>query len=219
TLRICDELYYHCQNSSKYIEELKSALRDVGLDLDDKVAGRGRRKTGGVAGAGGTAAGLAATEGILTGCGTHAVASVLGTNLDKLRAITKHGYSYKAYTGSSEVEALFEATVNDVDSIATNMGNIGEGVHIYKTTFAKLAKLNYAIVQRASAKFYELRFDRIKKSFPEVTSLREFLCDSKYLGGVKLEITSMEADPAPQILYEACLHAFETIAPQLDQFR
>ncbi|MBP5281928.1 MAG: DEAD/DEAH box helicase family protein, partial [Lachnospiraceae bacterium] len=27
TLRICEELYYHCQNSSKYIEELKSALR------------------------------------------------------------------------------------------------------------------------------------------------------------------------------------------------
>ena len=33
-LRICEELYYHCQIDSRYIGELNRALREIGLDLE-----------------------------------------------------------------------------------------------------------------------------------------------------------------------------------------
>jgi type III restriction enzyme len=33
-LRICEELYYHCQRDSKYIAELKNALRQIGAECD-----------------------------------------------------------------------------------------------------------------------------------------------------------------------------------------
>jgi len=36
-LRICEELYYHCQNDSRYIGELHNALREIGFDLDKVV--------------------------------------------------------------------------------------------------------------------------------------------------------------------------------------
>ena len=32
-LRICEELYYHCQNDSRYIAELYQALKETGIDL------------------------------------------------------------------------------------------------------------------------------------------------------------------------------------------
>jgi type III restriction enzyme len=33
-LRICETLYYHCQNDSRYIGELRNALKEIGLDMD-----------------------------------------------------------------------------------------------------------------------------------------------------------------------------------------
>jgi len=36
-LRVCEELYYHCQNDSRYIGELHQALRETGIDLDRTV--------------------------------------------------------------------------------------------------------------------------------------------------------------------------------------
>ena len=36
-LRICEELYYHCQNDSRYIGELHNALREIGIDPDKTV--------------------------------------------------------------------------------------------------------------------------------------------------------------------------------------
>lgn len=36
-LRICEELYYHCQNDSRYIFELHQALREIGIDPDTTI--------------------------------------------------------------------------------------------------------------------------------------------------------------------------------------
>ena len=31
-MRVCETLYYHCQNDHRYITELRTALREIGLD-------------------------------------------------------------------------------------------------------------------------------------------------------------------------------------------
>lgn len=36
-LRVCEELYYHCWNEPRYISELHTALREIGIDLDKTV--------------------------------------------------------------------------------------------------------------------------------------------------------------------------------------
>lgn len=36
-LRICEELFYHCQNDSRYVFELHQALREIGIDPDKTV--------------------------------------------------------------------------------------------------------------------------------------------------------------------------------------
>ncbi len=35
-LRVLEQLYYHCQNDSRYISEIKNALQKTGIDLDNK---------------------------------------------------------------------------------------------------------------------------------------------------------------------------------------
>lgn len=36
-LRVCETLYYHCQNDHRYVAELRNALREIGLDTDKIV--------------------------------------------------------------------------------------------------------------------------------------------------------------------------------------
>ena len=36
-LRICETLYYHCWNEPRYISELHTALREIGLDIEGIV--------------------------------------------------------------------------------------------------------------------------------------------------------------------------------------
>lgn len=36
-LRVCETLYYHCQNDHRYVTELRNALREIGLDTDKIV--------------------------------------------------------------------------------------------------------------------------------------------------------------------------------------
>ena len=31
-MRVCEELFYHCQNDHRYVTELKTALKEIGLD-------------------------------------------------------------------------------------------------------------------------------------------------------------------------------------------
>ncbi len=34
---MCEELFYHCWNEPRYISELHTALREIGIDLDSMV--------------------------------------------------------------------------------------------------------------------------------------------------------------------------------------
>lgn len=34
-MRVCETLYYHCWNETRYISELHTALREIGLDLEN----------------------------------------------------------------------------------------------------------------------------------------------------------------------------------------
>jgi type III restriction enzyme len=36
-MRVCETLYYHCQNDHRYVTELRNALREIGLDTDKIV--------------------------------------------------------------------------------------------------------------------------------------------------------------------------------------
>ena len=156
-LRICEELYYHCWNEPRYISELHTALREIGIDLE-------KIKT---------------------------VKYVLKEDF-KQDELYKSGYVFvndRILLDRNEVNGLLPSVKDKVYSIKLFTGDTGEDVvmeennsknvsgvtHTCRTTFKKIAAINYAIVYKALCKFNVFKFNTLKSYFPNLKSTREFV--------------------------------------------
>jgi len=177
-LRVCEQLYYHCQVDSRYVAELKNALKDIGADLDKSVTCDYRLKD-------------SFKRDDLYKSGV----VFLNEQIEKSRksvkgisdAVKSTVVEYKGHTGSSQVVMALGDTVGaeDVRSVKT-----------CECTIAQLAKENYAFVWKPMSKFPVLRFDNLKTYFPNLKSTREFIASKEYIGGISLKISATEISPA-----------------------
>lgn len=196
-LRICEELYYHCWNEPRYISELHTALREIGIDLE-------KIKT---------------------------VKYVLKEDF-KQDELYKSGYVFvndRILLDRNEVNGLLPSVKDKVYSIKLFTGDTGEDVvmeennsknvsgvtHTCRTTFKKIAAINYAIVYKALCKFNVFKFNTLKSYFPNLKSTREFVESGDYLGDIKLEITSKYKSPTMQVYYFACISALKKISESI----
>lgn len=176
-LRICEELYYHCQIDPRYIAELKNALKNIGADIDKSKTCEYKLKE------------LFRRDGLYR-CGYVFVneqveksrKEVFGIP-EKLRAGI---VDYKEATGNSREGVAME----DVASTETFRKTESK---VFK--IAELAAENYAYVWSALCKFPALRFDNLKRYFPNLESSREFITDGHYLGEMQLSITAVAITP------------------------
>ncbi len=74
-----------------------------------------------------------------------------------------------------------------------------------RTTIKDISDINYSIVHRALRRIDVFKFNIIRSYFPNLKSLREFVTDAAYLGGVKTLIESRDENPTPETLFEACM--------------
>ena len=185
-LRICEELYYHCQNDSRYVYELHQALREIGIDPDKTVTRR----------------------------------YVLKDDFKK-DDLYKTGIMFvndRVVKSRSDVIGLLPSVRTKISSVSIATGLSGEDVilddeqsqptnnsstKVYSTTIAKIAELNYAIVNKALAKHPVYKFNSLKSRFPNLKSTREFITSSNYLGDVKIEIRSKYDVPPVLVLNSA----------------
>lgn len=196
-LRICEELYYHCWNEPRYISELHTALREIGIDLE-------KIKT---------------------------VKYVLKEDF-KQDELYKSGYVFvndRILLDRNEVNGLLPSVKDKVYSIKLFTGDTGEDVvmeennsknvsgvtHTCRTTFKKIAAINYAIVYKALCKFNVFKFNTLKSYFPNLKSTREFVESGDYLGDIKLEITSKYKTPTMQVYFYACVSAIKKISESI----
>ena len=190
-LRVCEELYYHCQNDHRYVTELRAALRQIGLDADrvvqqeyvlrdsfraDELYRDGwiflndRKPKGG-----GDVCGLPST-------------------------VRDRVYRYQAATGAWGEDAVME---EDRDPAGAADGGKGaearavrreESLATSHLTIGEIASIQYAAVNKALMKYPVFRFSALKKRFPALSSTRQFITAPEYLGDVKLEIVSAQND-------------------------
>jgi len=196
-LRICEELYYHCQNDSRYITELNQALREIGLDpeitytrkykLKEEFKSEDIYKTGYVF----------MNERVVKT--RKNVTSILPSVRTKL-------YTIRLATGTSGEDIIFDDD-NFSDSKIEN--------YSYVKTVSEIADVNYAIVNKAIAKFPVLRFNSLKSRFPNLHSTREFILDSNYLGDIKIEIRSKYVEPPISVINTAVVKVLEKIADSI----
>ena len=193
-LRVCEELYYHCQNDSRYIAELNSALREIGIDIE-------KRKTCSYILKDSFKSDSLYTDGLVF---VNERKERDRTGVRELSPdIRNRIYSVRLETGSSGEDTLFDNSSNS---------NNGDVSYIYRTTISKVAQINYAIVHKALCKYSVLKFDSLNKYFPNLKSTREFIFSSSYLGAINIEITSKYKEPTPSLLFSACVSVLKKVS-------
>lgn len=198
-LRICEELYYHCQNDSRYIGELNNALREIGVDMEKVVVReyvlKEDFKTDSL-----YREGLVFTnDRVLKGRN-----EVTGL----LPSVREHVYPVRFATGSSGEDTIFGASEMMEHTVAT---------YTYRTTIGDIAKINYNIVHKAVCKYNVLKFNILRSYFPNLKSTREFIEDSNYMGGIRIEIVSAKEKPSPAILFAACANVVGKVAESVSE--
>lgn len=194
-LRICEELYYHCQNDSRYIGELNNALREIGVDMEsltvrdyilkDEFKEDSLYKEG------------------LVFINDRIIKSRKDVD-GLLPSVRDCVYTVRLATGSSGEDTIFENGNSNADKVAKT--------YTYRTDIKKIADMNYAIVHKVLCKYNVFKFNTLQSYFPNLKSTKEFITSEKYLGGIKIEIASRHENPTPTIPYVACMNVLGKVA-------
>lgn len=197
-MRACETLYYHCQNDRRYIAELRRALREIGLALEETQEVHYKLKEK-----------FKLDE-------TYRRGTVLFNRRyedgetdfkEKFERSTGTIYQFAMTSGSTGEEALLDGKALRLNT-ETAGKTIGE-----RWTLKRLAEKNYSIVHAALRRFPIFRFDRLQKKFEGLSSTREFIMSEKYLGDVKIDVRGRQLDG--RTLYRAALDVLKRIAEEL----
>lgn len=196
-LRICEELYYHCWNEPRYISELHTALREIGIDLDKTVTRNYVLKEDFKEDDIYKSGYVFVNERLLKS--RNEVVGLLPSVRDKI-------FNISIATGRSGEDIIME----DNSSQDSN-----PNTYTYKTTIGDIADINYAIVYKALCKYSVFKFNVLKSYFPNLNSTKEFVYDKNYLGYIRLHITSKYETPTADFLYSACVKTLGNIAESI----
>lgn len=198
-MRICETLYYHCQNDHRYITELKSALKEIGLGTDNIVQREYILKDD-----------FKSEEFYKTGVVfiNDRVVKDRKEVHELLPTVRDNIYRFKSAIGASGADMVMAEGTN------TSSDSQFEVKTAHKT-IREIAAVNYAIVNKALMKYPIYNFNTLKSYFPNISSTRQFITDENYLGGVRIDIQSRNENPTNQELYAAVLDVLGKIAQSI----
>jgi type III restriction enzyme len=170
-MRILETLYYHSAHNPKYIDEIKSTLTEMGIlpkkyeqiDLFIKPQIKEKWKNGYI---------------FINERIENKREDITSFNDAKI----KERYSYELKTGEIKEGAILEETQG-----LKRSKNI-----VQKRTEYKISDFGENIIRTALDKFEFYKFETLKKYFPHVKSVKEFISSSSYLGNVKVEVVGPE---------------------------
>lgn len=198
-LRVCEELYYHCWNEPRYIQELHTALKGIGLSPDDSKEVQYILKED-------FKADSLYREGLVF-VNDRIVKSRKDVN-GILPSLIDHTFTVRIATGQSGEDVVMEDGASVDNSVKT---------YTTHTTVLDIANINYAIVHKAICQYPILKFNTLRSFFPNLKSTREFITSGNYLGNIKIDITSRYEDPPLSDLYKACLIVIGKIADSVSK--
>lgn len=203
SMRVCETLYYHCWNEPRYISELHTALREIGLDPDGVVTRRYELKDS-----------FRSSDVYRFGyIFTNERVSKSRRDVCELPpSVRDKVYEVVFAVGNGGEDVIFEEMSADI-SVKT---------YRYAFTLGEVASVNYSAVYRALRQFDIFSFNSLVNYFPNVKSARSFITDEKYLGSVKVNIISGHPIPPMDVIYKACVHVLSEIADRVyeaDEFK
>ncbi len=171
-LRVCEELYYHSQQNSRYIQELRTALRETGIMADSKKVTLTLKDS------------FMETELYKTGVvyvndkQEVSRAHVTGLN-PKSR---NRNYNINLTTNNIELDNLITENLNTITEKST--------VNHFKVNFIDLG---FPIIYKALRKFTIFSFKILKEFFPNINSIIEFIQSPNYLGGIIVNVSTAKS--------------------------
>lgn len=175
-LRILEELYYHTREDSRYISELKKALIQTGIyeDEDDFELKELKLKTD-----------FKKTE-------FYQNARVffnkkVEKNNDNVRSINDLGvcnrnYQHRLSTGAGRVYSIFEDEILEVENAHNTLKFIDK----------KISEFPKNVVEFALSKNPFYHFNHLSKKLPNLLSLKNFIMEENYLGGLSITFSGSE---------------------------
>lgn len=197
-MRVCEQLYYHCQNDHRYVTELHDALRDIGLNTQEIVQREYRLKDA-----------FKSSDLYVNGLvfinnrvvrdrkEVHGLAPSVRDNI----------YTYTAISGASGMDAILGDSYGIDDS--------GAPTKTFRMTLGELARKNYALVHKALMRYPVFKFGTLRSYFPNISSTREFISSDEYLGSIRVDIRCSAEGPTMQVMYDAALSVLDRIAESI----
>lgn len=171
-IRICEELFYHSAYNPKYIQELNTALQEIGMKAKDtrerKVSLKDSFKNTPLYKAGHI---------YLNQRIKYSRDDIVG--LDS--SIIKQTHKISLRTGYTKSLLAFDSIVND-------SGAAKKSKDYYISDFG------VAVIRKAIQRLEFYEFANLKKYLPNLQSIHEFIVSENYLGKIKVEITGLETE-------------------------
>ena len=164
-MRICEELHYHSAYNPKYIQELNTALQEIGIKPKESIERKIQLKD-------------SFKNSELYKTGLIFLNEREKYDRSKINELDDSiiNSSYTLETGYTTIDTIFE-TKNDTKNIKKETKSL-----LFKDFDVEIIR---KALQRNS--FYE--FSNLKKYFPNLKSIAEFITSNNYLGKVKVEIS------------------------------
>ena len=190
-LRVCEELYYHCQYDSRYIDELNKVLIATGIMPDSQTEVRCLLKD----------------DFYKTGIVFQNRRKVKSRKniVELLPSVRDREYAVTINTGKMAMDTMM-ADAHTNTTIIT---------YRHRTTIGNIAAYSYSIVNRALRRIDIFKFSVLRRYFPNIKSTREFVTDEAYLGNVKVLIETCDEIPTPETYFEACLYVLTKIGGEI----
>ena len=190
-LRVCEELYYHCQYDSRYIDELNKVLIATGIMPDSQTEVRCLLKD----------------DFYKPGIVFQNRRKVKSRKniMELLPSIRNKEYIVTINTGKMAMDTMMADTHTNSTIIT----------YRHRTTIGNMAAYSYSIVHRALRRIDILKFSTLHRYFPNLKSTREFITDEAYLGNVKVLIETCDEIPTPETYFDACLYVLTKIGGEI----
>lgn len=182
--RILETLLYHSKQDSKYISELREALKETGLIPDEAIEKEYQLKDT-------FKQSSLFKEGKVF---TNKRVQKDRTNITKIDGkIRNKRVRIQSVTGKSSLQNLFDETM----SVSTQPSKKA------KPQSYKFKDIPLSILYAGVESYDLLTFNQLKDRFPNLSSVKEFVISDNYLGNMTLIIDGLDREPTSLELFEA----------------
>ncbi len=173
-LRVIETLHYHSAHNPKYIEEIKSALTEMGI-LPEKYVQKDLFIKDSFKETEFWKEGVVFINDRIQNPRTE-IFSLQDAKIEK-------SYKYELKTGEIKEEIILDETKR-----LKSPKEVVRGRMVYK-----ISAIGENIIRSALDKFEFYKFETLKRYFPHIKSIKEFISSADYIGGVEIEVSGPKA--------------------------